>query len=247
MSDPVGETNRRMKILDELTGFVLTNKLDMECMRYGGSMTFAQYFAISETSDIDLDIFISFSRITDVTPLLKFINAERLFVDSEDWSNLDLISSNGDYHGVDINLWLCNVDTFEAISRLENDYINYFSMHEPSSQKEYNVFGGGKCTLDKKVSGLRDGFVSHRQMLHEGLLLSENFVLNNMFFASPLVGAEYSRVIVDNMWDAFFAIYPRATKAQIMDFLLDNVKERFSPEFQERLEAELTVRFSHQN
>lgn len=231
MNKAIQETRKRISILDDIREFIEVNDIKIDSSRVGGSMSFAKNFAIKPPSDIDLDIFISFSGIKNVKPLLSFLNADAEFLKDNDWSEVDLISTDGRYNGVDINIWIFDSEKFYEIAELKREYISYYTLHKPTEVKTHNIFGGGTCKLDREVKQYKDGYLSKRFILYKGELISENYVLNNMFFVSPIFGKEYSDLIVDKMWIALKNMYPDATSDQVSEFLIENVKDRFSPEY----------------
>ena len=208
-------------------------------------MAFAQHHAIRPESDIDLDIFVSFDELPAINPFLQFLHGDMLFEHIEPWQNFDLIAVDCSYDDVAINLWVINTKTFAEIARFEKDHLRFWSSKRPSDNKEYKVFGGGSCTLDRHVEPCSAGYASDRPTLHKGNVISENYVLNNMFFVYPIFGAEYSDKVVDTMWQAFLKKYPDASEAQLRQFIIDKVTGRFSPEFQARLTQIINQRTSH--
>jgi len=225
------QTKRRFAILEEISRFISKKHLPVKSSRVGGSLAFARNFAITKQSDIDLDVFVPFKKVHNINPLLELLHAERVFAEDEDWGNFDQLASYGEYKGVEIYIWIFNADTFEKIACFEKDYLRYFSLYKPSKSKKYSVFGGGRCEIDKKVEKYLDGYSSRRYILHNDDLISENYILNNLFFVFPIYGKSYSDRMVNIMWDAFLTRYPNATEKQILDFIPKKVRERFSPEF----------------
>ena len=80
--------------------------------------------------------------------------------------------------------------------------------------------------------------------MYDGKLLSENHILNNMFFVFPIFGADYSNKAVNEMWDAFLGKYPNVTAEQIYSFIIEKVTSRFSPDFKAKLKTNIDSRLA---
>ena len=121
---------------------------------------FAQNYAIREDSDIDLDIFVPFSSLPAINPFLEFIGGDKRFEDedSDEWAAFDLIAVDAALQGVAINLWILNPNTFDDIAHFKRDSITSYTDKQPSKTKDYKIFNGGRCTLDRNVKPFGNGY-----------------------------------------------------------------------------------------
>jgi hypothetical protein len=215
---PIEETRKRLDILTRIARYLEDKQGPIVAARVCGSMSFAQNHAIRPDSDIDLDIFLPFHRMALLNPFLQFVHSKLLFQDDEQWEDLDLIAIDGSYQGVVINIWALNTANAIDIAMLKKNSMHAYSLDRPSEVKSYKTLDGRAYELKKHIQPFRRGYLSDRPILCEGQLLNENYILNNLFFAFPIFGCEYSEKIVNLLWQALLTKYPTVTHEQMYGF-----------------------------
>jgi len=233
------EYKLREEIINFIVDFIQTHKLPVTCLRVAGSMSYALQKDISASSDIDLDIFLDFSDLDQLNSLFKLLNCEDDFThDISDFKSFGIISNYGNYKGVEINIWLINLDKVTEINTFKNNlYIKYYSTNKSEDQlKYYKVFKSeGTVKLNREYQEFRSGFSSKRYLVCNSELLSENYIINNLFIAYSVINPSYGEKVKKQMWQSFMTKYPDTNLQDIIDYMPEKVQKRLSDKFLNQL------------